>query len=60
MIDREGVTRSVIAAIAKVRRVLDAVSTIADTEVAFKVVKSCVNYGRVMHLLRTVPFSATM
>ena len=46
--------------VAKVRRVLGAVSTIADTEVAFKVVKSCVNYGRVMHLLRTVPFSAAI
>ncbi len=36
--------------IIKVRRVLDAVSTIPDTEVAFKILKSCVNYGRVMHL----------
>ena len=41
--------------LAKVRQVLTAVSTIPDVEVAFKVLKSCVNYGRVMHLLRTVP-----
>ncbi len=46
--------------VAKVRRVLGAVSTIADTEVAFKVVKSCINYGGVMHLLRAVPFSAAI
>ncbi len=46
--------------VAKVRAILAAVNTIADPEVAFKVAKSCVNYGRVMHLMRTVPFSGAM
>eukprot|EP00661_Eupelagonemidae_sp_cell13_P000534 gene534-3445_t len=38
-----------------VSKILDRVSSISDTEVAFKIMKHCVNYGRMMHLMRTVP-----
>eukprot|EP00661_Eupelagonemidae_sp_cell13_P005913 gene5913-3927_t len=38
-----------------VSKILERVSSISDTEVAFKIMKHCVNYGRMMHLMRTVP-----
>eukprot|EP00666_Eupelagonemidae_sp_cell4sb_P017760 gene17760-biopygen41254 len=40
----------------RVRAILRAVSTVRDPEVAYKIMQHCVNYGRVMHLMRTVPF----
>ncbi len=46
--------------VAKVRRVLAAVSSVRDAEVAFKIMKSCVNYGRVVHLMRTVPCAGAL
>eukprot|EP00666_Eupelagonemidae_sp_cell4sb_P017976 gene17976-biopygen815 len=42
----------------RVRAILRAVATVRDPEVAFKIMKHCVNYGRVMHLMRTVPYDS--
>ena len=50
----------IVRRVAKVRRVLVAVSSIPDAEVAFRIMRSCVSYGSVVHPMRTVPCAGAL